>query len=132
MSIKDLQKDIRAQQGFILSDGTLNLTHLLPKAYDLIIGYNMQSQTVKDIKKTIEEIFINTDKDQTEKLLPTFSNQFYSYIEIPNEKQEEAGYIWNEDIFNYFNSIAPNGYYFGSSEGDGACMGWFKCQNEEF
>jgi hypothetical protein len=130
MSIKDLQKDIRKNEGYILSDGTLNLTHLLPKAYDLLVTYNMQSQTAKDIKKAIEEVFINTDTDQTEKLLPTYINQYYSEIEIPDDKQEEANYLWNEDIFNYFNSIAPNNYYFGSNEGDGACIGWFLMTDE--
>jgi hypothetical protein len=130
MSIKDLQKDIRKNEGYIFSDGTFNLNHLLPKTYDLLVAYNMQSQTAKNIKKAIEGIFVNTDKDQTEKLLPTYINQYYSNIEIPDDKQEEASYIWNEDIFNYFNSIAPNNYYFGSSEGDGACIGWFKEENE--
>lgn len=130
MGIKDLQKDIRKEGSYILSDGTLNLTHLLPKAYNLIISYNMQSKTVKDIKKAIEEVFVNTDKEETEKLLPTFINQYYNRIEISEDKQEDANYLWNENIFNYFNNIAPNKYYFGSSEGDGACIGWFKCEDE--
>lgn len=130
MSIKQLQKDIRKEEGYILSDGTLNLTHLLPKAYDLIVNYNMQSKTAKTIKNDIESVFTNTDKEQINKLLPTFINQYYSEIEIPEEKQEEASYIWNEDIFNYFNNIAPNKYYFGCTEGDGACIGWFKCEED--
>jgi hypothetical protein len=134
MSIKDLQKDIRKNEGYILSDGTLNLTHLLPKAYDLLVGYNMQSQTAKDLKKAIEGVFENVGNEQTEKYLPTFENQYFYNIRLiqTNEKQDEASYIWNEDIFNYFNNIAPNKYYFGCSEGDCACIGWFKCENDEF
>jgi hypothetical protein len=121
MSIKQLQKAIRQNEGYILSDGTLNLQHLLPKAYDLIITYNMQSKAVKDILQGIKEVFKDED--------PTFIKQYYSKIELDNnnsETMEQAEYLWNEDIFNYFNNISPNKYYFGCSEGDGACIGWFK------
>lgn len=126
MSIKTLQKTIKKEQGFILSDGTMNLLHLLPKAYDLITGYNLRT----NLKKEIEEVFSNADKEEKEKLLPSFYNQYYSGVEITEEKMEEAGYLWNENIYNYFNNISPNGYYFGSSEGDGACIGWFKFEEE--
>ena len=34
---------------------------------------------------------------------------------------EDMGYILNEDI-DTMNEIAPRGYYFGSSEGDGSTM----------
>lgn len=132
MSIKHLQKDIRKGEGYILSDGTLNLKHLLPKVYDLIITYNMQSKTAKDIKAAIEELFINIDEEETEKQLPIFANQYYNRIKFAEDKQEEISYIWNENIFNYFNNISPNRYYFGHSEGDGACIGWFKYSDNEF
>ena len=128
MSIKNLQKNIRNNEGFILSTDTLNLTHLLPSAYDLMVKYNMRTS----LKQEIESVFVNTDSDDTEKLLPTFYNQFHGLIKIPTEKQEEASYLWNEDIFNYFNNISPNGYYFGSSEGDGACIAWFKVEQEDY
>lgn len=130
MSIKNLQKDIKKAEGYILSDGTCNLTHILPKCYDLIVAYNLRT----DIKTEITKVFVNTlATTSKEKLLPTFENQYYSRIEIPDNKQEESGYIFNELIFNYFNNISPKGFYFGSSEGDGACFGWFKIEeNEEY
>ena len=128
MSIKDLQKDIRKEQGYILSTDTLNLEQLLPSAYDLIVSYNMRT----NLKQEIESVFVNTDKEDEEKYLPTFHNQYYSSITIPGNKMEDASYLWNEDIFNYFNNISPNGYYFGSQEGDGACIGWFKCEEEDY
>jgi len=126
MSIKDLQTTIKVKEGFILSTDTLNLEHLLPSAYDLIVAYNMRT----NLKEEIEKVFVNTDLEE-EKLLPTFHNQFYSNIEIPEEKQEDASYLWNEDIFNYFNNISPNGYYFGNTLDDGACIGWFKVEENE-
>ena len=130
MSIKDLQRTIRQEQGYILSDGTLNLTHLLPKAYDLMDDFNLRT----NLKQEIESVFVNTDRelDKIEILKPTFYNQYHSAVEIPEEKQEDANYLWNEDIYNYFNNIAPTGYYFGSSIGDGACIGWFKCEEEDY
>ena len=124
MSIKQLQKDIRKEGGYILSDGTLNLQHLLPKAYDLIKGYNLQSKQAKRILQDIKEVFDHED--------PSFINQYYGEIELNvtnNKQMENASYIWHEDIFNFFNNIAPNKYYFGSSEGDGACIGWFKYED---
>lgn len=129
MSIKNLQKNIRNEGGYILSDGTLNLTHLLPKAYDLITGYNMRTK----LKQEIEKVFTVTDRasDKIESL-PTFYNQYYSYVEITENRQENASDLWNDDIYNYFNNISPKGYYFGSSEGDGACIGWFKYSEDEF
>ena len=127
MSIKDLQKEIRQKKGIIFSEATLNPIHLLTSAYDLMVAYNMRT----NLKQDIENVFTNTDQDE-EKQLPTYNNQYYSRIEIPQDKQEEASYLWNEDIFNYFNNISPSGYYFGSSEGDGACIGWFKSEEEDY
>lgn len=126
MSIKQLQKDIRKEGGYILSDGTLNLQHLLPKAYDLIKGYNLQSKQAKRILQDIKEVFDHED--------PSFINQYYGEIELNvtnNEQMENASYIWHEDIFNFFNNIAPNKYYFGCTEGDGACIGFFKYNEED-
>jgi len=126
MSIKHLQNDIRKGEGYIFSDGTLNLQHLLPKAYDLIKDYNLQSKQAKSILQDIKEVFNHKD--------PSFINQYYSKIKLDvknSEQMENASYIWHEDIFNFFNNIAPNKYYFGSTEGDGACIGWFKFDKED-
>ena len=91
----------------------------IPKAYDLLQAYNLNSNLEKDI----ESVFVGET--------PTFYNQFYGNTKLNAEKQEEASYIWDEDIYNFFNEIAPDGFYFGSSEGDGACFGFFKYEEEE-
>jgi uncharacterized sporulation protein YeaH/YhbH (DUF444 family) len=126
MGIKQLQKDIRNSGGKILSTDTLNLNDLLTEAYDLICAYNLRTA----LKTDIESVFENTDKEDTKKLLPTVYNKYYGYVKIPDSKQEEANYLWNEDIYNYFDNIAPKNYYFGSSEGDGACIGYFHYNKE--
>ena len=117
MSIKQLQKDIRKNGGLIFSCDTLNLEHLLPKAYDFIKVYNLRT----DVADKIEVVFVGIED---EKAKPTFANLYHNGVTIRNK--EEANYVWNEDVYNYFSHIAPRGYYFGSSEGDGACIGWFK------
>jgi hypothetical protein len=38
--------------------------------------------------------------------------------------------ILNEDMFDFFNKIAPEGTYFGSSEGDGSDFGFWEIQQE--
>jgi len=124
---KDLQELIIKKEGLIFSEGTLNLTHLLSAVYDLIVEFNLDSNLEKDIEK----VFTNTDPEDDEKNLPTYHNQYYGYIEIPKDKEEEASYIFNEDIFDLFNDIAPEGFYFGNLEGDGACFGWFVVEDEE-
>lgn len=123
---KDLQELIIKKEGLIFSEGTLNLTHLLPAAYNLIVEFNLDSNLEKDIEK----VFTNTDPEDDELNLPTYHNQYYGYIIIPEDKEEEASYIFNEDIFNLFNDIAPEGYYFSSHSGDGACFGWFMMEYE--
>jgi len=132
MSKEQLQKEIISKEGIIFSEGTYNLTHLLPSAYDLIKQYRLDKEDNKaaEICKNIEKIFINTDPEDKEEYLPTYRNQYYNEIYIPEENQEEASIFFNEDIFNYFNDIAPEGFYFSSHPGDGSCFGFWKIEEE--
>ena len=41
------------------------------------------------------------------------------------EMQENLGYFLNETLFDTLNEFAPPYFYFGASEGDGACYGYF-------
>ena len=53
LTIKDLKQEIIDNDGIIISGGTLNLEHLLPKAYDLIVAYNLD----ENLKHSIEAQF---------------------------------------------------------------------------
>lgn len=117
MSKKDLQRDICKKGGLILSDGTLNLEHLLPKAHDLLRDYNINPSLRKEIRK----LFVVRGWENGDDM---WTHVYHGRVRIKDD--EQASYLWNEDVYNYFNNIAPNGYYFGSLEGDGACIGWFK------
>lgn len=116
MSKRDLQRDIRNNGGLILSDGTLNINHLLAKSYDLMSHYNLRTNIYGEILETFNISKLGAPSLMTE--------VYYGRAEIPREKEEYAYMLW-EDITNYFQELAPSGYYFGASEGDGACIGWW-------
>lgn len=132
---EDFQKEIIEKEGFLFSDGTLNNLHLLPKAYDIIKGYNMHIDSEK--ARTITEDILKCFKGDVKPDQSLYMQQYYSEIELKsyNEMMEEHEWndndLWYEDIHNFFNEISPNGFYFGSCEGDGACIGWFKFENED-
>ncbi|HHX66787.1 MAG TPA: hypothetical protein GX708_01865 [Gallicola sp.] len=133
MSKEQLQKEIISKEGIILSEGTHNLTHLLTSAYDLITNYNLEEDAkAAKIITDIRKCFVNTNQENKDENLPTYYNQYYNYICIPDENQEEASILFNEDIFNYFSEISPEGYYFSSHPGDGSLFGWWKCEDKEF
>src|SRR5206468_6757772 len=127
--VEQLKAEIIKHGGFILSDGTLNLTHLLPKAYDLMVGAELDCET---LKQYILAVF-NVDAEDLQVIREhgLFFAQYHGMCKVAEDKQIEASEIWNEDVFNLFNNISPEGFSFGSSEGDGACIGWFKYEYEE-
>ena len=125
-------------EGYLLSDGTLNNLHLLTKAYDFIDLWELESSRITELKQDILKCFKATEYDNyVIEGKNLFMQQYHSEIELKSydEMQEEYGwshdYLWNEDVFNFLSNISPDNYYFGSSEGDGACIGWFKFEDEE-
>lgn len=140
-SVKDLQEKIIKDEGFILSDGTLNLNHLLSKAHDLIQMERLEGECkgclktspkyTKSIMKQIRTIFHHEDEEKYMELHCLYDPVYYGTSYIPHDNMIQASELWNETIFNFFNEVAPDGYYFGSSEGDGALIGWFKYEEVE-
>ena len=139
MGKKQLHKDIKKGGGYVLSDGTLNLLHLLTKAGDFIAGWNLkQSPKSKHIKPAMIYADIVScmqgDKETINKLKQKktglFYEQYYGNIELKTDHEQEysAYHVWN-DFESFAQEIAPKGYYFGCSEGDGACIGFFKYED---
>jgi hypothetical protein len=130
-TLNDFRYYTKQNGGFILSDGTLNLQHLLAKAYDFIQHYQIEGKD--ELLDEIWNLYTFENDIQDEKC-DLFRFQFVSWANLKDDEESQmtASYIWNEDIYNLFNEISPVGFYFGSSESDGACIGWFEvceCSN---
>jgi len=52
-------------------------------------------------------------------------------IAVFSEIDEEAAELWNGEVIPYLDSIAPPNTYFGSTEGNGSELGWWKYEEEE-
>lgn len=100
----------------VFSEGTLNLEHLLAKAYDFLKKRGYEGDLLGDILDCYEFDQEFSEKDSL------FTAQYYSWAKLKDE--EKASWVW-EKVCDFFDSIAPEGYYFGTLEGDGACFGWF-------
>lgn len=120
LNLKEFQNWVINNEGVIMSDGTLNLEHLLPKAFDILVSFSLNEKLQREILSVFEydenDVFI----------IGLFEQQYFDNARLKYDMLEEASWTWNESVFNYFNEIAPDGYSFGSSEGDGALIGWFK------
>jgi len=52
------------------------------------------------------------------------------FADMDDATHESLSYAL-EDVFNLMQCIAPKGCYFGSSEGDGACFGFWEYEEED-
>lgn len=94
--------------GYTVSEGTL-------KTKDLI--YRFEGIAI------INALPTNVPLDLMEKFLShPDSDDWYD--------TEEASLYLNEDLFPFLESIAPEGCYFGTLEGDGACFGFWPLEEE--
>ena len=61
-------------------------------------------------------------------LKDAFDNERHEFWE-----SEECAYFLNEDLFDELDMHSPDGYYFGSAEGDGSDFGfWSIDENEDY
>ena len=84
-----------------------------------------------------------------EQLIPTFLSFLSDYVEDREEEQEIVGYYKEYEemtkkadyegiaefcdfLYDELQDIAPENAYFGSSEGDGACIGYWMIEENEF
>src|SRR5690606_18831625 len=45
-------------------------------------------------------------------------------------ESEDVSYFLNEELWDVLNDYAPDGYYFGNTEGDGSDFGYWKIEEE--
>lgn len=68
------------------------------------------------------------------KVLEQYGDFGYIYYcaEMLEETKDRVWWLVYEGLCNALISIAPKGFYFGCSEGDGACVGFFKISDSDF
>lgn len=126
----NIKSAIKNDGGFILSSGDLRLESLLAKTFDFL-----QHNEVEGSEKIMDDIwnvFSFKDFIDTEERCDLYRYTVCSWAMIPTEKFEEASYLFNEDVYDFMNALTPENYYFGSSRGDGALIGWFEYEQEGY
>lgn len=129
MSKKELQRNIKRNGGYIFSDGTLNVEHLLSRAHRHMTYHNLRTSLIS----RIENVFGYRDSKETKMVRDTGLHLLvqFGHIGLNNDydTMEMANDTWY-DVCNYFDSIAPKNYYFGSQEGDGSLIGFWEVEQE--
>lgn len=115
LELSDLQDYLISHDGRVISEATLKTSDLLQSYYGVIMGYNLQTS----LKASIESLFEGDVLDYS---------TFHDELNIDTDENASELKYYCED---YFNSISPEGFYFGCTEGDGACIGFFKAIPED-
>lgn len=74
--------------------------------------------------------FMSVLDENNKQLLEKIYNEWNDVIDsMGTEEEDLAGSNELVDtLFTVLNGIAPEGHYFGSSDGDGACFGFFEIE----
>jgi len=119
--------------GMVLSDGTLKDQDLINSCLTFLGTVAKKCQIVRKVVYINKEVYVlNVDEHgayltEDKVLSPNLKAQGVPISEAFTS-QELAWWIFNEDMFDLLNEIAPVGCRFGAHEGDGACFGfWSAC-----
>ena len=97
----------------VVSEGTLNTDHLLP----------IFARLVKEIDY---ELYVSSPKWCTPCLDAIQKGEHHAFgLRESDERQELLVDLWDA-----LQELEPEGYYFGSVEGDPACIGFFEVDTE--
>lgn len=92
-------------------------------------GYTVSEGTLKtkDLINAFEGFILQNVNGKAPVALGLRLDPRFPYREAPDEwfDSEDASWYVNEELYDYLNSIAPEGCYFGTLEGDGACFGFW-------
>jgi hypothetical protein len=100
-----------------ISEATLRTQDLLPRFIDVLRAAEPMHDTVQEW-------------DHIWDAAATLSNLTRHSVEdvlglVGYWDSDDASYFLNDDVFEALNAVAPEGTYFGSSEGDGASFGFW-------
>jgi len=114
--------------GYILSEATLQEADLLSSAISFFGAVAEDCEIQEETDKIVEE-FESLGKHDVNYAFSGFRFDTEDKDENGMSSAERACYLWNEDVFDLLSAIAPEGCYFGASEGDGALFGfWAFCE----
>lgn len=128
MSKEELMQGIKDGEGLVISDATHRLDHLLSAAIDLLEVYEITDNPFSYIHpqsftKQLRGLFRTTEGyTETDIEGAAYVNTYYGYWEI---KDESEAWLYWEAVFDLFQDLSPDGYYFGTHEEDGSSFGWF-------
>ena len=117
--------------GGTVSEGTLLPEDLIPVFAEEYVRLGGDADKVKSFHKHVEEYHDGSIDEWTH-----FSKNGNSWSGIPNHCLTSARSLmdnlqWDlEELFDLLNDLAPEGYYFGAHEGDGADFGFWKWKEE--
>jgi len=114
--------------GYILSEATLQEADLLDSAFYLLAAVTNECEIATEVTKLRHEY---ESLKRREVSYAFCGHRFDTEDKDENgmSSAEHACYLWNEDVFDLLSAIAPEGCYFGASEGDGALFGfWAFCE----
>jgi hypothetical protein len=101
-----------------ISEGTMRTEDLLPRFLNVLAQAEPEHSAVVEMRNvyaaatTLSESEGHISPDDVLDLVGFWDS-------------EHTSYLLNEDVFNALNEVAPEGTYFGSSEGDGASYGFW-------
>jgi hypothetical protein len=110
--MNSIEKHCLSTGGYIVSEGTLREKDLIPAFIDVLSELSPEAYQ--------------------QLMMPACGfSQVPSYALDDKDSDwwtsEAAGFVL-ESLFDALNEYGPEGFYFGANEGDGACFGFWECE----
>lgn len=103
--MKTSEANIEDLKGMVVSDGTMRSEDLIPKFLNVLKVYG----------RDVYDKYIDENPE---------------VLDLSGMDDETMGWVVDE-LFDKLNEIAPEGYSFGSQDGDGACYGFWSVDADE-
>ena len=114
--LNSIERACAEDGGYTVSCATMRAQDLIPKFLEALKVLSIEAH--KEL----------TAPDGKKPLVPWYASK--AAEDSDWWQSEECAYILNEVLFDSLNEYAPEGFHFGSHEGDGACYGFWP--NEEY
>jgi hypothetical protein len=103
--IEKLHADIVARDGMCVSSDSTREDHLITSFSDLLTSYGIKHPLLDEAADRI---------------------RIWREMDMRSYEPCEADHQLADDLFNLMDTIAPEGFWFGTQVGDGACFGFWR------